>query len=90
MAQCSPSALLAQGACFQCLNPQQMDMVALQLLCDISANGGGGGGGGGNVYAGSGNPNGVQSATGVAVYFDTSTEQTYWKTTLGTSNNEWV
>lgn len=53
MATCDPNALLASGACFQCLSPGQAAIAELQLLCDISESGGGGSGG---VFQGSGAP----------------------------------
>ena len=46
-----------------------------------------------NIIPGIGNPNGVQSATGAAIYLDkTDPNEIVWyiKTTTGTSNNEWV
>ena len=49
--------------------------------------------GGGSILNGIGNPNGVVTATGPAIYFD-NTDPTapvqYIKSTSGTSNNEWV
>ena len=43
------------------------------------------------IFAGSGNPNGTQSATGPGIYLQTITSPpTVWfKVTAGTSNNEW-
>lgn len=50
---------------------------------------GGGGGGSQEVFRGTGDPSGVQSATGAAIYLRTNGE--IWiKTTAGTSNSEWV
>lgn len=48
---------------------------------------------GGEILSGIGNPNGVVTATGPAIYLD-NTDPTapviYVKSTSGTSNNEWV
>lgn len=49
--------------------------------------------GGGNIFSGVGNPNGVQTATGPAIYFDRTNPSSpiwYSKCTAGTSNNEWI
>lgn len=46
-----------------------------------------------SITAGTGNPNGVVSATGVAIYIDKTdpaNPEMYLKTSAGTSNNEWV
>lgn len=85
---CNVQQLIDEAACFACVEPIQRQLAIVSLLCQVSQSGGGGGGG--NIYAGAGNPNGVQSATGVAIYFDTVSGVTYWKTTAGTSNNEWT
>lgn len=48
---------------------------------------------GGFSFSGSGSPNGVQSATGIAWYFDISTPSapTIWfKSTSGTSSTDWI
>jgi hypothetical protein len=87
---CNVNTLLAEGAQFQGLDERGQQMAILQLLCNISESGGGGGGGTTQVFAGSGNPNGVQSATGVALYIDSATGTIYQKTTAGTSNSQWV
>lgn len=46
MAVCNASELLANASCFQCLSKKELQMVIVQLLCDINASGGGGGGSG--------------------------------------------
>lgn len=55
MATCSTDTLLEEGRCFQCANEQQFWQMALQLLCDIQAEGGGGGGSSA-IYQGAGVP----------------------------------
>jgi hypothetical protein len=47
------------------------------------------GSGSAQIYAGTGNPNGSQSATGVAIFLD-SLGNVWQKTTVGASNNQWV
>lgn len=65
MATCSTAELFAQAACFSCLPDGQLQILELQLLCEISSTlSGGGGGGGGTVFcqsnfAGNGDPTGV-------------------------------
>lgn len=43
------------------------------------------------IYAGAADPNGTQSATGPSLYLRTNTSPptVYFKTSAGTSNNEW-
>lgn len=57
----------------------------------VAAGSGSSGGGATQIYAGSAAPNGVQTATGPAIYLMTvSVPPTlYFKTSSGTSNNEW-
>lgn len=46
-----------------------------------------------SLSAGTGDPNGVVTATGVAIYIDKTdpaNPEMYLKTSAGTSNNEWV
>lgn len=48
---------------------------------------------GGGILSGIGNPNGVVTVTGPAIYFDRgipSSPVMYVKSTTGTSNTEWV
>lgn len=95
MYSCSPSQLLAQGACFQCLDQKQTDMAILQLLCEISQNGGGGGGGTQRVFHGPDDPNGVVVGPDPAIYYsDTGglwvklngvTDDTGWAPLIGAS-----
>lgn len=46
MATCDPATLLASASCFSCLSKGQLELLRVQLLCEISNAGGGGGGGG--------------------------------------------
>ncbi len=75
MATCSTSELFAQAACFSCLPDGQLQILELQLLCEISSTlSGGGGGGSGTVFCqswftGNGDPTGVITpACPVAAY----------------------
>lgn len=43
MATCDTNTLLESGKCFACLTPGQMDIIELQLLCEINAACGGSG-----------------------------------------------
>lgn len=38
MATCDVEQLMADGRCFTCLEPKQMQAVLLQLLCELEAN----------------------------------------------------
>jgi hypothetical protein len=171
---CDPEELMAEAACYACIQPNQRALAIVALLCLIEESGGGGGGGsvdvedegvpvvspasvlnfigdgvtvtdagggraditipggGGSsgvnvedkgtpvltpattldfigdvtvtdagggtaavtipqrVFANAGNPNGVVSATGPALCMDSTNGVLYWKTTAGTSNNEWT
>jgi hypothetical protein len=170
---CDPNELMAEAACFSCIQPNQRALAIVALLCQIEEGGGGGGGsitvedegvpvvapatildfegagvsvadagggratitipggggasgvdvedegtpvltpattldfigdvavtdaGGGTaavtipqrVFANAGNPNGVVTATGPALCMDSANGVLYWKTTAGTSNNEWT
>lgn len=42
------------------------------------------------VFTNAGDPNGVVTATGPAICLDTTNSIIWWKTTSGTSNNEWT
>lgn len=35
MATCDPATVMADGKCFQCLGPREMDAARLQLICDL-------------------------------------------------------
>jgi hypothetical protein len=90
MTGCDVQTLLTEGKCFSgaCLTPDQQRIIIMQLLCEIVQNGTGT-----NIYSGIGNPNGVQSATGPAFYFDRTDPLApiiYTKPTAGVSNNEWI
>lgn len=75
MATCNSNALLASGACYQCLSEDQFQIAILQLLCDIAASGGGGGGGGFvQVFNGNGDPVAPPAnVLAAAIYTDLST-----------------
>lgn len=45
MATCNYQTLLSNAACFANLPPGMMEIIELQLLCEILSAGGGGGGG---------------------------------------------
>ncbi len=58
MATCSTSDLLADAACFTCLSTGVLQVLELQLLCEISSTLTGGGVGK-EIFSGNGSPQGV-------------------------------
>jgi hypothetical protein len=81
MATCNINSLLDAGKCFACLTPGEMDIIELQLLCEILAVAGSSGGGtGGTGPAGDfsgGQPN-FTPASEPWITIDTVTEQVWW------------
>lgn len=76
------SGLPTSDPCVDCLP----DSTKLTLIAQAALRGG-------FAFSGSGSPNGVQSATGIAWYFDISTPSspTLWfKATAGTSSTDWI
>lgn len=77
---------MASASCFNCLTPEQLQLIIAQLLCDISVNGTGSGGGG---LAGAGSPEGSVTASPGATYLDTSSNG-FWVKKTGTGNTGWI
>lgn len=81
MANCDVQSLMAEASCFGCLSSTQMDILRLQLLCNIAVIGGGGGsGGGGGVLMFDGiNPSGAPGVfTAALAYRKDTGEVWYW------------
>jgi len=80
---CDVNVLLAQANCFSCLSPGLWQVLELQLLCDIAAQGGGGGGGTGAVlfghYGNAAPPNPPANPTSAAIAYDLDPNFQTWK-----------
>lgn len=76
------------------LRQPRSDLIAIfvnQLIQYF--NGGSSGGSNTNIFSGIGDPNGVVTASGPALYFDATDPSApvwYSKNTAGSSNNEWI
>lgn len=79
MASCDVQTLLNNAKCFACLQPSEMDIVRLQLLCEIS-DGITGGGLGGGMSCGPADPVAAPSdPTKCSIYANTTNDSLwYW------------
>ena len=78
MPTCDIQDLLDRANCFSCLTRGQLDMIQLQLVCEILANGGGGSGTGG-VYCGLDGDKAATAPTQTcAIYYATDTKNLYY------------
>ncbi len=79
MAACNINSLLESGKCFACLTPGELEIIELQLLCEILAASSGGLGGGGVVCGNyGGNQPTFTPSSGCGNAIDTSNGQVWW------------
>jgi hypothetical protein len=73
---CDPQTLLSSASCFSCLSPGMLNLIQVQLLCEISSAIGGGSGTAGFISCGVGPPVAAPAA-GCGGYVDTSNDAFY-------------
>jgi hypothetical protein len=79
MASCDTQTLLDRAQCFSCLQTTQIDILKLQLLCDISASIGGSTGGGGMTCGAADPVNPPTDPTACSLYANTTNNSLwYW------------
>lgn len=86
---CDPNELMAEAACFACIQQNQRSLAIVALLCQISeASGGAEGGGGDSLLSGPDSPVGVVDAEGPALYVQD--DGTLWTLPAGGDSGDWA
>lgn len=92
MATCSPQDLISRASCFVCLPSGVLDIIEVQLLCEILAAGTGVPGATGGLFVGVGSPEGVVTAPPGSIYTQLTAGGAFvaqWTKLTGTGSVGW-